>query len=42
MNKILNRTKGEWFLAIKESIEQKQRAIADARAILRQERLASI
>lgn len=35
MDKILNRTKDEWMAAIKKSIAQKQQAIAEARAQLK-------
>lgn len=41
MEKILNRTKEEWMQAIKMSIAQKQQAIADAKAILKAERLTA-
>ena len=40
MEKIFNRTKEEWMESIKKSIAQKQKAIADAQAQLKAERLA--
>ena len=39
MEKIFNRTKEEWMESIKKSIAQKQKAIADAQAQLKAERL---
>jgi len=41
MDKILNRTKQEWMEAIKKSIQQKQEAVAAAKAQLQQERIAT-
>ncbi len=39
MEKIFNRTKEEWMESIKKSIAHKQKAIADAQAQLKAERL---
>ena len=39
MEKIFNRTKEEWMESIKKSIALKQKAIADAQAQLKAERL---
>ena len=41
MEKIFNRTKEEWMETIKKSSAQKQKAIADAQAQLKAERLAN-
>ena len=41
MDKILNRTKQEWMEAIKQSIAKKQQAVAEAKAQLKAERLAT-